>query len=156
MRDPKNEGLNNRLFETIIKLNRECPFHNFMGIYITELRPGEAVLELAINENHINPREIAHGGVAFSLADTAMGFAIRTLNYHGATIEMNINYIKAAGKSDILKATGRVVDIGSRFSVVQAQVVNQEGEKIAVSRSTFYNLGKLVQDLPCSPAIYDI
>lgn len=141
-REPKNNGLDCRLFGTILNLNEECPFHNLLDIYIVELSPGEAVLEIPIQKDHLNPQNIAHGGVAFSLADTAMGMAIRTMNFYGVTIETNINFLKPVMKSDNLTAVGKIVKFGEKIIVAEAEVRNKEGEKVAVARGTYYNKGQ--------------
>ncbi|MFZ7101922.1 MAG: PaaI family thioesterase [Peptococcaceae bacterium] len=140
-REPQNNGLDCRLFGTLLNLNEECPFHNLIDMYIVELSPGEAVLEIPIQNDHLNPNNIVHGGVTFSLADTAMGMAIRTLNHNSVTIETNINYLKPAQKSDILKVVGKVVEFGRKIIVTEAIIYNKAGDKAAVARGTYYNKG---------------
>ena len=116
-----------------------------MKIFISSLAPGESFLEMPIVECHINPQNVAHGGVAFSLVDTAMGMAIRTYNTVGVTVEMNINYLRPVTLGDTIYSTGKVLDLGKRLIVAQGEVTNQNGELIAVARGTFYNKGtKLV------------
>ncbi len=143
-REPLNRGIDCRLFGTILYLNEECPFHNLMDIYVAELAPGEAVVEVPVGKDHINPNNIAHGGVAFSLADTAMGMAIRTLNHNSVTMEANIKFIKPAYKSDYLKAIGKVIELKEKIIKAEAEVINLKGEKIAVAQGIFYNKGKLI------------
>ncbi len=137
----ENVNLDNSLFSAIINTNQACPFHNHMDIRIKKLELGQATLETYINKRHINPQNIAHGGVAYSLADTAMGMAIRTLNRYGLTIEMNINYIKPIYKDNILTAVGKVLELGKKIIIVQAYLSNQDDELIGVARGTFYNKG---------------
>lgn len=140
-REPENKGLDCRLFGTIININEECPFHNFMDIYVVELGPGEAVLEIPIGKEHLNPQSIAHGGVTSSLADTAMGMAIRTENYYGVTVEMNMNYLRPAYKGETLIAKAKTINLGEKIIVAQAEVENLKGEKIAIARGTYFNKG---------------
>lgn len=142
-RGVRNEGLDKALFDTIVGLNRGCLFHNMLKITLTALGPGRAVMETPIGENHINPQNVAHGGVAFSLADTAMGMSIRTYDRFGVTIDMCINYLKSAKLGDILTATGRVVHLGEKIIVVEADVVNQKNELVAVTRGTYINMGRV-------------
>ena len=144
-RQPENQGIDCRLFETIIELNDQCSFHNLMDIYIVGLGPGEAILETPIGGDHLNPQDIAHGGVAFSLADTAMGMAIRSLNYLGATIEMNINYIRPVVISDTIQATGKILELGKTIIVAEAKVVNKEGKTVAITRGTYFNRGQFLE-----------
>jgi len=143
-REPKNNGLNCRLFGTILDINEECSYHNLLDIYIVELGPGEAVMEIPIDKNHLNPQEIVHGGVTFSLIDTAMGVAIRTLNYTSVTVEANINYLKPVLKSDNLTAIGKVVNLGKKIIVTEGVIKNKAGETIAVARGTYFNKGQFL------------
>ncbi|MFZ5942809.1 MAG: PaaI family thioesterase [Bacillota bacterium] len=131
----------------LINLNDECPFHEHLDMYIVELSPGQAIMEIPIQNEHLNPQGIAHGGVAFSLADTAMGMAIRTLNHYSVTIDMNINFLKPIAKSDNLTAVGRVVSFGKRIIVTEAVLNNKQGEQAAVARGTYFNKGKYLENL---------
>lgn len=146
----ENVNLDNTLFSAIINTNQSCPFHNHMDIRIKKLEQGEATLETCINSQHINPQNIAHGGVAYSLADTAMGMAIRTLNRYGLTIEMNINYLEPIYRDNILTAVGKVLDLGKKIIIVQAYLSNQDDSLISISRGTYYNKGNYL-DLYNSP-----
>jgi acyl-CoA thioesterase len=140
----KNLGLDASLFEAIIDTNKNCRYHELLGIMITALIPGEATLEATIDERHINPHQTAHGGLAFSLADTAMVMTIRTYNQNVVTIDININYLDSAKPGDILTATGTVVALGKKIIVAEAKVINQDRQLIAVARGTFYNCGHLI------------
>jgi acyl-CoA thioesterase len=143
-REPKNNGLDCRLFGSILNINEECPYHDLIDLYIVELSPGEAVLEIPAQGEHLNPMGAIHGGLIFSLADAAMGFAIRTLNIVSVTAEANINFIQPVYKSDILTATGKVIKLGNNISVTQCEIKNKEGETIAVGRGTYYNTGEFL------------
>lgn len=134
-----NKGIDPELFDIIVSINTGCNYHNMMKIYLVSLAPGEAFMKLPVLECHINPQNVAHGGVAFSLVDTAMGMAIRTYNTVGATAEINLNYLRPIVLSDIIYSTGRVIHLGTNLIVVEGDVTNQKGQLIAVSRATYYN-----------------
>lgn len=144
IKEPINLGIDDRLFANIIELNHNCSYHKLLDIYVTELSVGKAVLEVAIKEKHLNPLNIAHGGVSYSLADTAMGVAIRTLNYYSVTIEIYMNYIKPINKDDTIKAIGTVVDSGKIF-VTKAEIFNSNNEMLATAMGKFYNKGNLIK-----------
>lgn len=143
-REPKNNGIDCRLFGTILNINEECPYHNLLDMYIVELGPGEAVIEIPTQKEHLNPLETVHGGVTFSLIDTAMGVAIRTLNYDCVTVEANINYLKPVKKSEILTAIGKVVNLGRKIIVTEGVIKNKVGEIVAVARGTYFNIGEFL------------
>ncbi|KJS82973.1 MAG: hypothetical protein JM58_13650 [Peptococcaceae bacterium BICA1-8] len=143
-REPKNNGLDCRLFGTILNQNEECPYHNLLDMYIVELAPGEAVMELPTQKEHLNSMEVVHGGVTFSLLDTVMGISARTLNVNSVTVEANINYLKPVLKSDNLTAIGKVVKLGKKIIVTEGLIKNKEGEKVAVARGTYFNIGQFL------------
>src|SRR5690554_5755520 len=143
-REPKNNGLDCRLFGTILNVNEECPYHDLLDMYIVELSQGEAVMEIPIQEEHLNPMNTVHGGLSFSLADTVMGVAIRTLNVNCVTVEANINYLKPVFKSDILSAIGKVVQLGKKIIITEGVIKNKTGEVIAIARGTYFNTGEFL------------
>jgi uncharacterized protein (TIGR00369 family) len=136
--EPKNKGIDQRLFKAMIKTNEECPYHNMLDMYITELNEGEAVLVMPISEKHLNPMAIVHGGATTSLMDTALGMAAKSLNNKVVTLEMNINFIKPVQFNETLTAKGKVVKAGRSIVVAEAEAYNDKGDKVAIGRGTFY------------------
>ncbi len=141
----KNKGINPKLFYEIIKLNEECFFHNHVNLHVIELGPGQAKIETHIEKKHMNPFNIVHGGVLFSIGDTAMGVAIRTMNLSSVTIDCQINYLKPANKGDIIIGKGQVVKVGRKIIVAQSEILNSKGQKLAILTGTFYNTGKVME-----------
>jgi len=143
-REPKNTGLDCRLFGTILNQNEDCPYHDLLDMYIVELAHGEAVMEVPTQKEHLNSMGVVHGGVAFSLLDTVMGIAVRTLNVNCVTLEANINYLKPVLKSDNLTAVGKVVKLGKTIIVTEGIIKNKNGEKVAAARGTYFNTGQFL------------
>lgn len=143
-REPENRGIDQRLFENILNINEECPYHNHLDIYITALEKGVAYLETPLEEKHMNPMAIVHGGLTFSLGDTAMGMAIRTTNYDVVTVDSQCYFMHSARVGDTLKGIGRVVKLGKTIIVAKAEILTQNNVKIAMMSGTFYNRGKVL------------
>lgn len=139
---PENKGVEARIYNRLVELNRDCPFHNLLELKIKSIEPGSVCVYIEIKEKHHNPRKIAHGGVAFTLADTAMGLSVRSLGQTVVTLEANINYLQPALSGEIIEAKGKVVKIGKSTTVCEAELCNGNGELIAVSRGTYFNMGK--------------
>ncbi len=126
----------------IMKMNKNTPYHRLLEMNITELNKGFCKAKLLVEEKHVNPMEITHGGVTFSLLDTVSGSAARTEGYEVATAEMNISYFNPSYKGDELIAEGHVIKIGKRLIVVDGKLYH--GDKLlSVSRQSLINLGKL-------------
>jgi len=120
---------------------KRTPYYNHLGINFEKLAEGHAVLSLRIKEELTNPMGIAHGGAITSLADAAMGNAVRTLGKLGVTIDLNINFLAPGKIGDILTAEAKVISQGNRIVVLETKINNDHGKQIAVARATFMIIG---------------
>ncbi len=136
-----NNGLPQVLFDKIVDANVNCNYHKHFDLYLTELGPKEAAMELEVQDIHINPRNIAHGAVAYALIDTAMGMAIRTLNRNVVTLQSSMNHTSIAVLGDKLFTKAKVIEYGKKIIIAEGEVYNQKGELVAISRGTFYDKG---------------
>lgn len=115
------------------------PFGGLIGLRITECGDGRAVAEIEVEERHHNPNAVAHGGVLFSLADTSMGAALRSLLDEGqvsATIEIQIRYLKAV-RSGLVRAETQVRHKGKRIAHFETEIRNAAGEVVATAAGSF-------------------
>ncbi|MGB9678483.1 MAG: PaaI family thioesterase [Thermoanaerobacteraceae bacterium] len=137
---PANKGIEENLFNKLIEINEKTPFHKLMGVFIIEIGKGFAMTGVKIEEKHLNPLNIAHGGVLFTLMDITMGMAARTLGKQVISIEMNINYIAPANIGDEVKATAKMLHVGNKTSVAVCEAYSQDGKLLASARETFFNV----------------
>ncbi len=119
-------------------------FKELLGIEVVQAEEGTASLRLEVSARHLNPYGTVHGGALATLVDSAMGEAVR--NSAGdeeapVTVEMKINYPEA-GKEGVLLATARVHKDGRRFTVLEADVTQEEdGTLVAFATGTFTTIG---------------
>lgn len=115
-------------------------FRELLGIEIDERAGGRAKLLFRANEEHLNDGGIVHGGAIATLADCAMGSALASTLDDGeqpVTVEAKINYLEP-GERGTLVAEARVRRKGKRFTVLEAEVTQQEsGEHVAYATATF-------------------
>ncbi len=116
------------------------PLKTFLGLEIGD-GPVEGSVEatIAITDQHLNPNGVAHGGVIFSLIDTAMGAAtMRVLDEgsHCATVEIQTRFIRAAS-SGMLRGSASVIRRGRHLVHVESQVLNDHGQIVAMGTGTF-------------------
>jgi acyl-CoA thioesterase len=108
---------------------RRFPFAELLGMSITKGEPGNGVTTVTIDaERHFNPQGVAHGGVAYALADTAMGTALYGVMEEGqfcATIAITINYI-APIHQGTLECRANVVKVGKRVANIAADIFNDQ------------------------------
>lgn len=141
-REPENLGIDCELYEKIIASMEKCSFVDYMDFFAVSLGKGLAKIEVPVQKNHFNNSNLVHGGLVFSLGDTAMGMAINTLDVDCLTIDAQINYIKPGKKGDVLWAQGEVFKLGRRIIITRADVYNQNDERIAILNGTYFNTGE--------------
>lgn len=113
----------------------------YLGMRIVRADPGLVVVEVAVRDELIHRFGAAHGGVVASLVDQALGSAVFPLVPLGrwpATLELKVNH-RAAARSGVIRATGRVVSLRRRTAVVPVDVENEDGDDrrpIAVAQGT--------------------
>jgi len=101
-----NLGIDPALFAYICQSVENTPFYKLIGIQLTALGPGEAEIQLKAAPQHTNPLGLLHGGVLMSIADAAMGNAIRSLGIKGVTADCSISFLASASLDGLLLAKG--------------------------------------------------
>ncbi|MDX1672801.1 MAG: hydroxyphenylacetyl-CoA thioesterase PaaI, partial [Balneolaceae bacterium] len=116
-------------------------FSQWLGIEIGEIRPGAVELSMTVREEMTNGFGLSHGGIAFSLADSALAFASNTHGRIAVALENNINYVKKVKAGDRLSAEATEVSKSRRIGVYKVSIENQDGAKIADFRGTVFRTG---------------
>ena len=120
--------------------NDRNPFSARLGIYVEELRPGYARAVKTVTEEDLNPVSVPHGGVYFSLADTACGSAMAAYGTMAVTISCSFSFLKSAQAGDKLTAEARELPGGRSVCVLEARVTGEGGALFAVGTFTFRRL----------------
>lgn len=111
------------------------PFVDLLGIRAVEAEGGKVVLAVRPGEYHLNPTGTAHGGLAATLLDSAMWSAVQTtmpVNGFGATLQMNVNYLRPITMSGgEVRAEGQVLHRGRRTAAASGSVFDGDGRLCA-------------------------
>jgi acyl-CoA thioesterase len=112
-------------------------FFQLLGMRIEMTDAGKGKVSISVDERLMHPQMIVHGGVPFTLADTAMSMAILSLHPLGtriSTIEAKINYLLPIRTGELV-AEASIVQHGRSIAVLEATVYNiVEGTSQAVAR----------------------
>jgi acyl-CoA thioesterase len=114
---------------------RKPRFVNHVGMRIDEAAQGKARCSLDLKDFHHNTSGVVHGGVLFTLADTAMGAALfSTLEPDElcATIEIKIGYFKPVLEGSLV-CTAELVNKGKSIASLEASI--HQGE-VLVSKAS--------------------
>jgi len=117
------------------------PFSTWMGIEIISVGIGECKLGLTIRPEMLNSMGKAHGGITYTLADTAFGFAANTHGKFAVSIETSINHIEALEAGDYITAEA-IIDITKRklgFHIIE---VKKEETVVALFKGVVYRTQK--------------
>jgi len=101
---------------------------------------GEQVIELEVREQHMSRAERVHGGVLFSLLDTALGRSIIERLPEGrgcATVEIKINYFRPIQQGRI-RARARCHEVTRSLAYAEGVITNAEGKALARASGTFF------------------
>ena len=103
-------------------------FAELVGVTFDAVSPGESTLRLQLDSKHLNPNEVVHGAVLYTMADTGMGAALyRTLDPGElcATIEIKMTYFKAVASGEVLCRT-TLVNRGKRVAYLESSIFSGE------------------------------
>ncbi len=111
-----------------------------LGMKILEMRPGYARVNMSIREDMLNGHDIAHGGLIFSLADSAFAFACNSYNHNTLAAGCVIDYLAPAKAGDILTAEAAEQSLSGRTGVYDVTITNQTGQRVALFRGRAYRV----------------
>lgn len=106
----------------------------WVGMRLEQVTPGAAVTVLRVEKHHTNGHDICHGGVIFTLADSAFAFACNSYNKLAVAQHNTISFIAPGMLGDVLTATAREVSLRGRSGIYDVQVARGDGTVIAEMR----------------------
>lgn len=118
------------------------PFSQWLGIERVEDGAGISRLRMTVRDEMLNGFSIAHGGITYSLADSALAFAANAHGIQSVSIETSIAHTKPAQSGDVLETTVEELSLSRRLGVYQIKIHNQRNELVALFKGTVYRTGK--------------
>lgn len=123
---------------------KEDSFSSWLGIAAIEIKEGYSKIKMLVRPEMVNGLGIAHGGIAFSLADSAFAFACNNRNNLSVALDVTITFIKAVHVGDELLAEAKEIHNGKSTGVYLITVMNQRNEQVALFKGTCFRTGKLL------------
>ncbi|MBP6350941.1 MAG: hydroxyphenylacetyl-CoA thioesterase PaaI [Candidatus Obscuribacter sp.] len=120
------------------EMHRLDKHSQYLGMQVLQVSPGYAELSLVVRDDMVNGLGICHGGVTFSLADTAFAFACNSRNQRTLALNCSITYSAPARVGDNLVAIAQEQVLNGKTGVYDVVVSNQHMEKIAIFRGVSY------------------
>jgi len=117
-------------------------FSQWLGIEIVEIKEGYSKIKMTIREEMVNGFGIIHGGIAFSLADSAFAFACNNRNVLSVALDTSINFIKPVHVGDILTAEAKEMHNGKSTGLYHIAIFNQHDHVVAQFKGLCYRTDK--------------
>lgn len=118
------------------------PFSQWLGIERIEDGIGKSVLRMTVRKEMLNGFEIAHGGITYSLADSALAFASNSHGRMAVSVETSISHTISVKEGDVITAIAEEMSLSNKIGIYQVTVKNQRGEIVALFKGTVYRTGK--------------
>lgn len=124
--------------KVIDQLMSEDHFSQWLGILRLEESEGFCRLEMAVSKQMCNGFGIAHGGIAYSLADTALAFASNSRGRKAVSLETSISHIKPVSTGEVIVAITDEISISNHIGIYTVRVEKRSGALVALFKGTVY------------------
>ena len=127
--------------QIVTKMLKNDPFSQWLGIQLNEIKPGYCQLEMIVRKEMLNGFQVAHGGIAYSLADSALAFASNSHGKQALSIDTSINHFEKVVENDELVATATEESLKPKVGCYRVEIKKQE-KLVALFKGTVYRSSK--------------
>jgi|SRR5882724_1555648 len=117
-------------------------FSQWLGIEVLEIKEGYSKIKMTVRKEMINGLGLVHGGIAFSLGDSAFAFACNNRNNLSVALDTSINFIKPVQPGDQLIAEAKELHNGKSTGLYHISITNQHEHIVAVFKGTCFRTGR--------------
>ncbi len=117
-------------------------FSQWLGIEVLEIKEGYSKVRMTVRKEMVNGFGIVHGGIAFSLADSAFAFACNNRNVLSVALDTSINFIKPVHAGDVLTADAIEIHNGRSTGLYHITIINQKEHEVALFKGLCYRTDK--------------
>lgn len=111
-----------------------------LGIKVDKVRPGYARMSMRVRDDMLNGHHLCHGGLIFTLADSAFAYACNNRNQNTVASGCTIDFLAPGKPGDLLVAEAVEKSLAGRTGVYDITVTNQEARCIALFRGRSYRI----------------
>lgn len=117
-------------------------FSQWLGVDVLEVGEGYSKLQMIVRKEMLNGFGIAHGGITYSFADSALAFASNSHGIQAVSIETSISHTKPVVEGDELIAIVKEESKTNKIAIYSITVINQNSHVVALFKGTVYRTGK--------------
>jgi acyl-CoA thioesterase len=128
--------------QVVAKMMKDDLFSQWLGIEVVEIREGYSKIKMTVRKEMINGFGLVHGGIAFSLGDSAFAFACNNRNNLSVALDTAINFTKPVHVGDELVAEAKEIHNGKSTGLYHISISNQRDHIVAFFKGTCFRTGK--------------
>jgi len=118
------------------------PFSQWLGVERIKDDQGISILRMAIRKEMLNGFSIAHGGIAYALADSCLAFASNSHGRKSVSVETSISHTHPLKEGDVITAEAEEVSLTNKIGIYHIRILNQDKETVALFNGTVYRTEK--------------
>ncbi|MEN9370058.1 MAG: hypothetical protein RI952_923 [Bacteroidota bacterium] len=132
----------NKAKEIVAQMMEADAFSQWLGIEVLDAKPAFSKLQMTVRKEMTNGLAVTHGGITYSLADSALAFASNAHGRLSMSIETSISHIHPVKCGDVLTAIAVEKNCSNKFAIYDIEIINQENVKVALFKGTVYRTSK--------------
>ena len=129
-------------WKIVNKMYDQDAFSQWLGIEIVDVSEGYCQLKMKVRKEMLNGFHIAHGGIAYSLADSALAFASNSHGRKSLSVETSISHMVSIKAGDMLTAMTKELSRSDKIGIYLITITNIENQEIANFKGTVYRTSK--------------
>ncbi len=129
-------------WKIVNKMYDQDAFSQWLGIEIVDVSEGYCQLKMKVRKEMLNGFHIAHGGIAYSLADSALAFASNSHGRKSLSVETSISHMVSIKAGDMLTAMTKELSRSAKIGVYLITITNNENQERANFKGTVYRTSK--------------
>ena len=120
-----------------LMLNRDA-FSAWLNIDVIKIEKGNCILSCTVNSQMLNGFDILHGGITYSLSDSALAFAANAYGYKCVSVETSISHLYPVKNDQVLTIAASEIHRGKTIGVYQVDILNNENKLISKFKGTVH------------------
>lgn len=129
--------------KVVARMMENDNYSQWLGISVKSIDTGTCTLEMTVTKDMLNGFSIAHGGIAFSFADSALAFASNSHNRKSLVINTSAAFTGAVKEGDRLTAFAEELNLSNRLGVYQVTVSKEDGSRVLLFTGTVFRKDEL-------------
>ncbi|MEJ6777617.1 MAG: PaaI family thioesterase [Crocinitomicaceae bacterium] len=118
-------------------LSRDA-FSAWMNIDVRKIEKGNCTLSCKVSPQMLNGFDILHGGITYSLSDSALAFAANSYGHKCVSIETSISHLRSVKNGQVLTIRANEIHRGKTIGVYQVDIINDENKLVSKFKGTVH------------------